>query len=429
MAYLTKKQRTPGRDTQLIDGIAAGSVRRSEVAIPVMLTTGVLATLSFNLFAIPILAPAVLAELGIDLVWVGRYMAIVFAFSILASLGAGDVVRRLGAVRVGQFCLAGCACFGVMAASGSPVLLLFGAAILGFSFGLETPAASHLLTRMVTPSDRPLLFSIKQMGIQLGAAASGLIIPALLTAWSWRGTAVGGAIVVMALVACLQRGHIAYDTDAEPATRVRLASLGNSVRLVASSRALLQLAAVAFCFSALQQAVNTFLVLHLVNSMHLSLSLAGAALAVAQIAGAASRLGCGVLADRLLSARMLLAYLGVLMTLSVIGVAMLDAGVPISVAYVICAMFGISATGWNGVFLAEVAKLAPAGRASQATGGMLAAAYSGLVFGPLMFATLAGLGWSFAMIFECVAALGAVGAVVLSDRSPSAPLYNRNLPV
>jgi MFS family permease len=50
--------------------------------------------------------------------------------------------------------------------------------------------------------------------------------------------------------------------------------------------------------------------------------------------------------------------------------------------------FGASATGWNGVFLAEVARLAPPGMASAATGGALAVTFLGVVLGPALFGLL-----------------------------------------
>jgi MFS family permease len=44
-------------------------------------------------------------------------------------------------------------------------------------------------------------------------------------------------------------------------------------------------------------------------------------------------------------------------------------------------VFGATAIGWNGVYLAEVARQAPPGMASVATGGTLAVTFLGVVFG------------------------------------------------
>jgi len=57
----------------------------------------------------------------------------------------------------------------------------------------------------------------------------------------------------------------------------------------------------------------------------------------------------------------------------------------------ILAVFGASAIGWNGVYLAEVARQAPKGQASLATGGTLAVTFLGVVLGPPLFGAMSGL--------------------------------------
>jgi hypothetical protein len=53
--------------------------------------------------------------------------------------------------------------------------------------------------------------------------------------------------------------------------------------------------------------------------------------------------------------------------------------------------FGVTASGWNGVFLAEVARLAPEGRVAEATGAVPVPGFFGLVLGPLLVAGTAGM--------------------------------------
>jgi hypothetical protein len=56
---------------------------------------------------------------------------------------------------------------------------------------------------------------------------------------------------------------------------------------------------------------------------------------------------------------------------------------------VLCFLFGLTATGWNGVFLAEVARQSPAGEIARVTGGVMVAAYAGLILGPVAFSVAA----------------------------------------
>ena len=66
-------------------------------------------------------------------------------------------------------------------------------------------------------------------------------------------------------------------------------------------------------------------------------------------------------------------------------VAQIDSSWPLGLIYIVCLLFGASAIGWNGVYLAEVAHIAPPGQAGSATGASLAMTYSGVVILPSLF--------------------------------------------
>jgi hypothetical protein len=86
-----------------------------------------------------------------------------------------------------------------------------------------------------------------------------------------------------------------------------------------------------------------------------------------------------------------------------------------------CFLFGLTSAGWNGVFLAEVARLA-GGEIARVTGGVLVIAYAGLILGPLAFSMIAAaltLGAGFAaMGLGTLAGSAALGA----GRRARAPL-------
>ena len=71
------------------------------------------------------------------------------------------------------------------------------------------------------------------------------------------------------------------------------------------------------------------------------------------------------------------------------------------VLLVLAFFFGVTASGWNGVFLAEVARLAPEGRVAEATGAVLVPGFLGLVLGPLLVAgtaSMIGVGAAYAIL-------------------------------
>lgn len=81
----------------------------------------------------------------------------------------------------------------------------------------------------------------------------------------------------------------------------------------------------------------------------------------------------------------MLLILGAVMAAAAIVTGWFAPVMPVFLLVPVVALFGATAIGWNGVFLAEVAHLAPKGRAGEATGGALFFTYAGVVFGPSLF--------------------------------------------
>ena len=80
-------------------------------------------------------------------------------------------------------------------------------------------------------------------------------------------------------------------------------------------------------------------------------------------------------------------------------------------------MFGASAIGWNGVYLAEVARRAPVGAVSAATAAALFVTFGGVLAGPPAFAFMLQSGMSYGAAFVAVAAPALLCGLVLL-RSP-----------
>jgi MFS family permease len=93
--------------------------------------------------------------------------------------------------------------------------------------------------------------------------------------------------------------------------------------------------------------------------------------------------------------------------------AFLTATTPQVWVWVILTVFGASAIGWNGVYLAEVARQAPQGKASMATGGTLAFTYLGVVLGAPVFGGLSSFFGTYRAGFLTLMLASAVCGVVL----------------
>ena len=69
--------------------------------------------------------------------------------------------------------------------------------------------------------------------------------------------------------------------------------------------------------------------------------------------------------------------------------------------------------GWNGVYLAEVARLSPPGMASTMTGGTLAITFFGVIFGPALFGAISGVADSYRVGFAALGVMTALCFVLL----------------
>ncbi|PWT70538.1 MAG: hypothetical protein C5B46_09380 [Proteobacteria bacterium] len=135
----------------------------------------------------------------------------------------------------------------------------------------------------------------------------------------------------------------------------------------------------------MQSALGSYLVVYLHERIGYGLGTAGLALSMAMAAGIAGRLFWGVAADRFVHPRRLLALLGFAMSIAAWLTAMITPAWETPVVLTLSLAFGLCAVGWNGVYLAEVARIAATSDAAAATGASLALTYAGVVAMPLLF--------------------------------------------
>ena len=166
-------------------------------------------------------------------------------------------------------------------------------------------------------------------------------------------------------------------------------SLVNPVLMVWRHPPLRILSFVSVLFVFAQLACTAYIVTFLYQDLGYGLIAAGVALSIAQAAGVGGRVLWGLIADRWLGARRMLIVIALLLALASVGAAFLTDHSPYLFLLVVLAMLGATAIGWNGVYLAEVARRAPKGQAGMATGGTLGFTYMGVVVGPSMFGLLA----------------------------------------
>jgi len=353
-------------------------------------TITIQAMVSLALLALPVMAPVVARALGVSTTYTGLYVAVVYTGAMAASLAAGAAVARFGAIRVSQTGLVLCAAgLGLCAVQSLPAIAL-GAFLIGLGYGPITPASSHLLT-LITPAHRmSLVFSIKQTGVPLGGVLAGAGVPGLLLLMDWQGALLVAAAANLLCAFAAQILRRELDADRNPNASLALGSMAHPVKLVLSHPTLTMLASCSFVFSCTQLSLTTFMVVYLNETLAYSLVAAGLALSLSQFGGVAGRIVWGWVADRWFGARRMLALLAGVMALSTVATSLLQPAMPVTLVLAVLVVFGMSAVGWNGVYLAEVARHAPPGMASIATGGTLAFTFFGVVLGPPVFGAISG---------------------------------------
>lgn len=378
-----------------------------EALLAALVLNAVMMTCAASPFSVPVLAPAIAADLAVDTTWVGTFSAIHWIASLITSFAAGKVINRFGAIGVSQICLVLCGLGLVFGGSGTLSSLALSAILIGLAHGIETPASSQLLARLSPLKDQPLVFSLKQTGVQFGGILSGVLFPFLLAQIGWRWAMWGVAVTLLVGAFALQLARTRFDTASATTSARPAGSMWQAVVAAWRDTRLRRMTLSALAFVSAQVCFNAFLVSFLVDERGLSLAVAGSVLAIGQFGGLIGRTIWGVVSGRYMPPHVLLMGLGVIMT---IGLAVLGGlGVKVPMVALMAASFivGVTVSGWNGVFLAEIARLAPPGEVGRITGATFAISGTGLVLGPI------AAGTSFAAAFVVSALCTLAGVLIL----------------
>lgn len=359
-----------------------------------------------------VIAPVAFRELGLGTeAWLGVYIALVYLSSMFSTLISGDSIARFGPIRVSQFALVACALGVAVIAIGRHELLVLAPLLIGLGYGLITPAGSQILVTGPRPRSMGLVFSAKQTGVPLGGLLAGLAIPGVIGLAGWRTAIVGIVILCLLVAGGIQWARALLDAQRDPRRHVRISQLTDSLRGLRANPAAMRLASSSFLFASMQLCVITFLVSYLTHSFEMSLVGAGALMSVAQTGGIVGRVVWGWITDFSITARAMLIGLALVMSGSAVALGLLRGASPGLLVTITVLVLGASAIGWNGVFLAEVARVAPQAQVGAVTGGALFFTYFGVVVGPPIFSAVLSVTGSYAASFNVIAAGVFVGSL------------------
>ncbi|WP_187829906.1 MFS transporter [Siccirubricoccus phaeus] len=389
-------------------GRGPGASPPASLAAALIATTLAQALATFSVFLLPVLAPIMAREIGAEPHWLGWQVALVYLVASSVSLYSAGVLRRFGSARCTQLALAasGLACLAV------PLLGLAGAVLgsllIGFGYGLTNPAATEVLARLSPPNRRNMVFAVKQTGVPLGGALAGALLPSLAQGFGWRQVML--ALAALLLTAALGFGWFRRPWAFEQAAGAT-ARGGGGFAVLRQQKGLGGLAVISGCYSGFQLALGAYTVAMLVEEFGWSPVAAGLVASITQALGTVGRVFWGWVADRWRGGMAVLALIGVLTLCGALPLPLATAW-PGAAVVALFLLLGGTAAAWNGVAMAEAARLAAPGRAGEATGAVLAVAFAGVVVGPSLIGALVSAVGSYALSFGLLALLPAAGMLV-----------------
>jgi MFS family permease len=375
--------------------------------------------LSFLVQAMVVLGPNLTDVAGVRPELVGHVASFVSFGTLWFLMGGLGLLNALGPVQLLQY--------GVLLGSGGLMLSLTGSWIpvllaglaVGFGYGPAPPAGNEILARTAPQQHRSLIFSIKQSGAPLGYALAGLLLPPIGTVFGWRTALVVAALLATACAFAVEpfRAGIDQRRAALRFTRFRgLLSPGmvlTPFRALGRSLMLVRLAYAGAAMSVVQGSAFALFVTFLNVELGFPLTSAGAAFAVMQVAGAAARIGCGWIADRMASPTLLVAALAIGSAAVMVVAAGMTAGWPWPAILAASAAIGTLSASWNGILMAEIAQHSRPDRIGESTSAATFFIFIGYVVGPALATSVIRLSGSYATAFLIVACFPISAAVVL----------------
>ncbi len=376
------------------------------------LVTGVQALATFTVLALPTLATKAAPAFGVGPEAAGYQISVIYLAAACLSSMAGLFVRRYGAALVSLLAL-GCSGTGLLGiATGNLACAVLGSLCLGAAYGLTNPAASHLLLRYAPRQHQNLIFALKQSGVPLGAMLAAFLLPALEKKFGWQPALLSGTGLVAALCMMLWLARDRLDGDRDPAAQLNGGML-RGVRVVAANPVLRSLAIMGLTYASFQFCLFTFLITMMVQDFGWSLVAAGGMAMMLQVGGATGRIAWSVLADRIGHGLWILFAIGLASTFFAGLLALSGPSWPVPALAAVLVGFGFCLVGWNGLWMAEIARIAGPSEVGLATGGVLVFTYIGVTAGPAAFALLfRGFG-SYALTFGVFGILSLIGAAAL----------------
>lgn len=375
--------------------------------LPVLATTTLIQiTATFCVMAIAPIAPNVARSFGVGPHMIGFQISLIYLFGALGSAVTGRLVHRHGPVRVEQLALLLFAVALPGLASANLWIAALASALIGIGYGVQNPASSQILNQVTPPHRRNFIFSIKQSGMPLGVVVANLSLPTLDHVVGWQASFMGWAAVPLLLCVLLSLQKL-HDVPGERTRTTHWLHELLADQKIVWRKPFRSMTIITLLYSSVQMSVSTFIVIALVEDRGWTLIAAAGTAALLQFSGAIGRVAWGMVSDRCGNGMAVLALIGAGCSLAMVGLAWIST-LPEPLLLAMLCLLGATSSGWNGVAMAEMARLCPPDAAGRTIGAIMVYTFVGVVVGPACLAALYGHVGSYGL---CLAAFGAASAL------------------
>lgn len=372
-------------------------------------------------FMLPVLGPLLTAEVGRspeEYGWIGGSIGLGTILFLLCNHAILPVLGPVRTLRLGLLCAV--AGIGLMLA-GTWAAMVFGALLIGFGYGTTTPAGSQVLADFTPRQVWGTVFSLRQAAVPVGGVIAGVLGSWLVAKDGWRLPLEAVMLICGLLIVSLLAVPRRYNDSrpAKPFSFKELIDPRNVIRparTVRGVRGLRSLIVAGWSLAFVHATVTSFFVTFLSSGVGMPIVEAAFLFAVLQGCAIFGRIIFGAIADWLGSPVRMLKLLAPMSAISGVMLANIAADWSHAAHLAAAVTIGMTVGTWNGLYLAEIARLAPAADVGEATAGSAVFTFTAYLLAPPI------VGWLIPRIgyhttFESVAmsALFALGVLLYRE--------------
>jgi MFS family permease len=366
-------------------------------------------------YAINTLAPFYQDELGLSRAQVGLFFSAFYLAMTGASFGAGWLADRLGVRRTtlqGHFFLGVCTVAAALSPSFYWACVSFFLAGLGYSF--LNPASTKGVMEWFSHDERATAMGIKQTGVPSGGVVTAMLAPQLVLVIGWRGALAALGVINFLFgffFPLLWRDPLSGQASATSQGSAAREAVGES-----NFWGIFPISCGTAIYLVGQMSLITYVPLYLKETMGFSAYWASQTLALTQGGAMVGRVGWGVLSDRLFGGRrkIVLILIGVLSATIVLSLGLMTADSSYAFMLPLLFLSGVCLVGYQGVSYALIGEVAGKDRTGAALGMMITVNAACATLGTPVFGYLVDRTGSYAMTWQLMAALLALGVVGLA---------------